>query len=151
MNGHSEYQGEHQSEQQGQNKGIQATIDAKYQGEQEAIAAMAAQGGPNTVQSLASQLGSLGVGPGQTLLVHSSLRALGWTCGGAQAVILGLLEAVGPQGTIVMPAHSGDFSDPGLWENPPVPADWQEGIRQSMPAWRADLSQIGRASCRERV
>ena len=39
-----------------------------------------------------------------------------------------------------MPAHSGDYSDPGLWENPPVPEAWQEYIRETMPAWRADLS-----------
>ena len=115
----------------------------EHEGEQAAIAAMAGTDGsgkPNTIQSLAVQLNALGVREGQTLLVHSSLRALGWTCGGVQAVIMGLLEAVGPDGTIVMPAHSGDYSDPACWENPPVPKDWQEYIRETMPAWRADLS-----------
>jgi aminoglycoside 3-N-acetyltransferase len=111
----------------------------EHEGEDLAIAAMG-RGRPNTVQSLASQLEALGVSKGQNLIVHSSLRALGWTCGGAQAVIMSLLEAVGPRGTIVMPAHSGDYSDPVFWENPPVPADWQEYIRETMPAWRADLS-----------
>ncbi|MFH2114619.1 MAG: AAC(3) family N-acetyltransferase [Spirochaetota bacterium] len=112
----------------------------KHDGEKVAIAAMENQGRPNTVQSLAKQLNGLGVRKGQTLLVHSSLRALGWTCGGVQAVIMSLLEAVGPEGTIVMPAHSGDYSDPAFWENPPVPVAWQEYIRETMPAWRADLS-----------
>jgi aminoglycoside 3-N-acetyltransferase len=114
--------------------------DKEHEGEILAIAAMAGRGGPNTVQSLAAQLEALGVGRGQALIVHSSLRALGWTCGGVQTVIMSLLEAVGPEGTIVMPAHSGDYSDPGLWENPPVPAAWQDCIRDTMPAWRADLS-----------
>lgn len=113
---------------------------SEHEGEEAAIAAMANQGRPNTVKSLATQLDSLGVSKGQTLIVHSSLRALGWTCGGVQTVILGLLDAVGPEGTIVMPAHSGDYSDPALWENPPVPAAWQDYIRENMPAWRADLS-----------
>ncbi|MGD9941220.1 MAG: aminoglycoside N(3)-acetyltransferase [Clostridia bacterium] len=114
--------------------------DREHEGESLAIAAIESRGRPNTIQSLAVQLHDLGVREGQTLIVHSSLRALGWTCGGAQAVIMGLLEAVGSSGTIVMPAHSGDFSDPALWENPPVPEAWQQYIRESMPAWRADLS-----------
>lgn len=114
--------------------------DIEHQGEQAAIAAMETMGRPNTIQSLAGQMNSLGVRKGQTLVVHSSLRALGWTCGGVQAVIMGLLEAVGSEGTITMPAHSGDYSDPGFWENPPVPVAWQEYIRETMPVWRADLS-----------
>jgi aminoglycoside 3-N-acetyltransferase len=116
------------------------TETRRHEGEAAAIALMESQGRPNTVHSLAGQLRTLGVREGQILLVHSSLRALGWTCGGIQAVIMSLMEAVGPTGTIVMPAHSGDYSDPGLWENPPVPEPWQEYIRETMPAWRADLS-----------
>ncbi len=34
-----------------------------------------------------------------------------------------------------MPAHSGDLSDPGYWENPPVPQDWWPVIRETMPAF----------------
>lgn len=112
----------------------------EHEGESQAIVAVQRLGRPNTIQSLAAQLHTLGIQAGQTLLVHSSLRALGWTCGGVQAVIMSLLEAVGPEGTIVMPAHSGDYSDPAFWENPPVPLAWQEYIRQTMPAWSADLS-----------
>jgi aminoglycoside 3-N-acetyltransferase len=55
---------------------------------------------------LASHLLSLGVRRGGVLLVHSSLRSLGPVAGGAEAVILGLLEALGPEGTLLMPALS---------------------------------------------
>ncbi|WP_055491645.1 aminoglycoside N(3)-acetyltransferase [Streptomyces sp. TP-A0356] len=88
-----------------------------------------------TRATIASQLGALGVEPGETLLVHSSLSSLGWVCGGALAVVQGLLDALGPDGTLVVPTQSGDLTDPAEWGNPPVPEEWWETIRATMPAY----------------
>lgn len=101
--------------------------------EQEAIVGSGAE--PGTEQSLAADLRALGVGEGNVVLVHSSLSALGWVCGGPVAVIRALLQAVGADGTLVMPAHSGDLSDPSLWRSPPAPAAWWDTIRATMPAF----------------
>lgn len=86
-----------------------------------------------TRESLASDLRALGVRPGETLLVHSSLSSLGWVCGGPGAVVMALLDVLGPEGTLVVPAHSADNSDPASWGNPPVPEAWWAGIRAAMP------------------
>ncbi|MEU6377814.1 AAC(3) family N-acetyltransferase [Streptomyces sp. NPDC046909] len=85
--------------------------------------------------TVAAQLRELGVRDGETLLVHSSLKSLGWVCGGPVAVVQGLLDALGPTGTLVVPTQTGELSDPALWGNPPVPEEWWEPIRASMPPY----------------
>lgn len=100
----------------------------------------ARDGLPGTIQSIRADLLVLGLQPGQTVLVHSSLKALGWVSGGPVAVILALELALGREGTLVMPAHSSDLSDPTYWRNPPVPEAWWPVIRDTMPAFDALLT-----------
>jgi aminoglycoside 3-N-acetyltransferase len=101
-------------------------------GEERSIKASAA---PVTRDGLAADLGRLGVRRGSVLLVHSSLSALGWVCGGAQAVVEALLDALGPDGTLVVPAYTNGNSEPSQWQAPPVPEDWWPVIRDTMPAF----------------
>ncbi|MHB9025330.1 MAG: AAC(3) family N-acetyltransferase [Armatimonadota bacterium] len=51
-------------------------------------------------------LRALGVQPGDRVLVHSSVSALGQVEGGPDTVIDALLEAVGPTGTIIVPTFA---------------------------------------------
>ena len=88
-----------------------------------------------TRQSLAEDLKALGVRPGSALLVHSSMSSLGFVCGGPQAVVLALLDALGPDGTLVVPTHTPDNSDPAKWQHPPVPEDWWPVIRAQTPGF----------------
>ena len=95
---------------------------------------------PATVESLQTDFKALGIEKGMVLLVHSSLSTMGWVCGGAVAVIIALQEVLGETGTLVMPTHSTDLSDPSQWENPPVPESWWQTIRETMPAYDSDLT-----------
>jgi aminoglycoside 3-N-acetyltransferase len=85
-----------------------------------------------TRKSLADQFRELGVNHGDTLLLHSSLRSLGWVNGGAEAVVLALLDVLGDAGTLVVPTQSSDNSDPANWQHPPVPEEWKPIIRETM-------------------
>ena len=95
---------------------------------------------PATADSLQTDFSALGVEAGMVLLVHSSLSAMGWVCGGPVAVIIALQHVLGSAGTLVMPAHSTGLSDPGRWENPSVSESWWRIIRETMPAYRSDLT-----------
>lgn len=104
-----------------------------------------------TRDSLARQLGALGVVPGGVLLAHSSYKSLGPVIGGPQAVVEALLAAAG---TVVVPTHTPEISDPATWSNPPVPERWWEPIRHESPGfdpartpasrWMGRLSELVR-------
>ena len=96
--------------------------------------------GPFTTASLADDLRDLGVEEGSVLLVHSSLSALGYVVGGAHSVVLALLDVLGPTGTLVVPTHSGDLSEPSYWQNPPAPEDAWPTIREHLPAFDPHLT-----------
>ena len=78
---------------------------------------------------IACQLRKVGLEQGDTVMVHTSLKRMGYVCGGAQTVIEALIEVVGDTGTILMPTQSWKNLDPeeggslgsgrgGLAENP---------------------------------
>jgi aminoglycoside 3-N-acetyltransferase len=95
---------------------------------------------PATVPSLVADLRALGVQPGMALVVHSSLKSMGFVNGGPVAVILALEEVLTSEGTLAMPTHTADQSDPANWINPPVPESWWEVIRETMPAYEPSLT-----------
>lgn len=91
-------------------------------------------------RDIADALAKTGVSKGQTVMVHTSLSRLGFVCGGAQTVIEALLEAVGPEGTIMMPTQSWKNLDPETgvhWEEPEA---WWPLIRENWPAYRKDIT-----------
>ncbi len=95
---------------------------------------------PNTINTLKSDFEKLGVKPGSVIIMHSSLSKIGWTVGGPVAIVEAMLQILTPEGTLVMPAFSGDNSDPSFWENPPVPESWWEIIRNEMPAYHPKIT-----------
>lgn len=63
-------------------------------------------------QDIIKGLKDIGVKNGQSIMVHTSLKSLGFVCGGAQIVIEALIDCVGKDGTIMMPTQSWKNLDP---------------------------------------
>lgn len=81
-----------------------------------------------------------GVRQGQSIMVHTSLGRLGFVCGGAQIVIEALLESVGDNGTIMMPAQSWKNLDPAAGVHWEEPEEWWQAIRDNWPAYDKDIT-----------
>ncbi len=74
-------------------------------------------------------LHALGVRPGTVLMVHARVSALGWVIGGTGTVVLALLDALGPDGTLM--AYAGWEDDPyDLARWPPA---WQAAYEADLP------------------
>jgi aminoglycoside 3-N-acetyltransferase len=100
---------------------------------------------PLTTSSLISEFVRVGLSAGQTAIFHTSMKAFGrHIVGGAQAVVDALLTVVTADGTIVMPSHSTDNTEPATWYQPPVPADYFDLIRQEMPPYRLATTPTNR-------
>ncbi|MDP5274289.1 aminoglycoside N(3)-acetyltransferase [Chengkuizengella axinellae] len=94
----------------------------------------------NTILTIKEDFIKLGLKDGMTVIVHSSLSSIGWVSGGPVAVVQALMDVVTENGTIIMPTHSPNLSDPSYWENPPVPKEWWAVIRDTMPAFDPQIT-----------
>lgn len=63
-----------------------------------------------TYNRLVHDLRALGVCPGQTVMMHASVKAVGWIVGGPDVILRAVLDILGPDGTLMMYA---------AWESSP--------------------------------
>lgn len=85
-------------------------------------------------------LKKLGVEKGQNIIVHTSLKSLGFVCGGPQIIIEGLCETVGDEGTIVMPTQTWKNLDPSYGVHWEEPEKWWNLIRENWPAYDKNIT-----------
>jgi aminoglycoside 3-N-acetyltransferase len=55
-----------------------------------------------TSSRLVADLRGLGVAEGQTVMLHASVKAIGWVVGGPDTVLQALLDVLTPEGTLIM-------------------------------------------------
>lgn len=85
----------------------------------------------------------LGLNEGDEVMVHSSMKSLGFVVNGAIDVIDALIECVDVgKGTILMPTHTGQLTDPAYWKNPKIEKELVETVRNSIRPFDKKLTPV---------
>jgi aminoglycoside N3'-acetyltransferase len=94
---------------------------------------------------MAEDLVALGLRPGRTVLLHSSLKQIGWVIGGAPTVVRAFLDVLGPEGTLVVPTGTADNTDPERWASTTGRAvcTWPSTASPIRPGVSTAVSSIG--------
>jgi len=95
-----------------------------------------------TKDDLIEVFGKLGLKQGMAVMAHSSMKALGFVVNGSLDVIDALLKLLEEEGTLLMPSHTGQLTDPSGWKNPPIPLDYVETVRRCMNPFNARTTPI---------
>lgn len=66
---------------------------------------------PFTRSQLQRAFGAIGIAPGQTLMLHASVKAVGSVMGGPDVILSALLDTLTPKGTLMMYAGWQDIPD----------------------------------------
>ena len=90
---------------------------------------------PFTFDALLADFCACGVQKGQTLILHGSLSRIGFVIGGAETVVRALLDAVGEEGTLVVPTQTWKNLDPERGVHGTVPEAWYPTLRDHWPAY----------------
>jgi len=93
-----------------------------------------------TKSKLERDLRELGLALGQTVMLHASVKAVGWVVGGPDVVIQALLDILGDEGTLMM--YVG-------WEDSPYdlvkwPKDRQQAYLEECPPFNPETSRAFR-------
>jgi aminoglycoside 3-N-acetyltransferase len=93
-----------------------------------------------TRSRLVEDLRRLGLCPGEVVMLHASVSAIGWVVGGPDMAIQALLDVLGPEGTLMM--YVG-------WEDDPYkltewPEEWQKAYLEECPPFDPQRSRACR-------
>ncbi|WP_030420376.1 aminoglycoside N-acetyltransferase AAC(3)-VIII [Streptomyces sp. NRRL F-5065] len=94
--------------------------------------------GPVTRSRLVRDLTALGVAPGDTLMIHTRMSAIGYVVGGTHTLISALLDIAGEDGTVM--AYCG-WNDAPPYDLAKWPTKWREAARAEWPAYDPLLSE----------
>nr|WP_206313370.1 aminoglycoside 3-N-acetyltransferase [Streptomyces coryli] len=94
--------------------------------------------GPLTRSRLTQDLTALGITPGDIVMFHTRLSALGYVAGGPPTLIGALQDAVGPHGTLMVTCG---WNDAPPYDFVTWPQEWQDAIRAEHPAYDPAVSE----------
>ena len=93
-----------------------------------------------TKEELMKELRLIGLSRGMVLLVEADSERLPYMVGGEQALIEALMETVGYEGTLIVPAFTPELLDPASISDCPFPYSSWEDIRRNALPYQPKLS-----------
>ena len=96
----------------------------------------------HTRARLAADLRTLGVAPGDVIMAHASVRAIGDVAGGPDEIHLAIRDVITPDGTLVMYASCPRYYDEIGRGN--LTPDEESDILDNLPAWDAISARSAR-------
>lgn len=102
-------------------------------------------------KTIRAAFSAAGVSKGDTVIVHASLRKLGYVAGGAETFVRALLRVVGPNGTVMAPAQSWLNLDPSR-EVHGLPQEVWPALRAAQPGFdKLTTPSIGMGAVAEAI
>jgi aminoglycoside 3-N-acetyltransferase len=95
-----------------------------------------------TRAALTADLRKLGVAPGDVIMAHASVRAIGEVAGGPDEIHLAIKDAITPEGTLVMYASCPRYYDEVGRGN--LTPDEESDVLENLPAWDASSARAAR-------
>ena len=93
-----------------------------------------------TKENIIKALKELGLKENDNVIVHTSLKSIGYISGGAITMVSALLDTVGKDGTIMMPTQSQKNLDPNDGVHWEIDEKEYQIIRDTWPAYDKDLT-----------
>ncbi len=93
-----------------------------------------------TEDQLTDDLDRIGLGAGDSVLLHTSLRRVGRMQSGPETLLNAIREVLGTEGTLLVPTFTFAHSDPAGWHNPPKTLEALVLARESIPLFNPDTS-----------
>lgn len=93
-----------------------------------------------THSRLVKDLSALGVARGQLVMLHASVKSIGWVVGGPDVVLSALFEVLGPEGTLMMVVGWEDST----YEMDEWPAEKRQAYHDECPAFDPSRSRACR-------
>lgn len=99
-----------------------------------------------TRADLKRDLKKIGLGEGDAVYVHSSLKMVGWIDGGIGTLVDAFMDALGRDGTLAVPTHTYSYAGRGAPPYDPVTSESTTGVFPETVRTRPDALRSGHAS-----
>jgi aminoglycoside 3-N-acetyltransferase len=94
-----------------------------------------------TKSKLMEDLRSLGIAPGQTVMLHASVRSVGWIVGGPDVILQAILDVLTPTGTLLIYCSWDEWERALVDDVDNLPEEARRAYLDECPAFDPNISR----------